>query len=115
MSYTDLTQGGTVNGTHVDAVTFLLSHLATNFAPLCGESRLTAMSVDEFPSRWKRVNRFLTVEIVGVTLPSDPRRNGSNHVLGGVHLAIAMSMPGESSSTITNITTLQGQVSQHGG
>ena len=44
LSWENLTQGGDVNGTRVDALTFLMSHLAANFALLGEESRLTALT-----------------------------------------------------------------------
>ena len=43
MSFTDMTSGGQVGGTHVDPATFLLSHLATHSAPLGEEQRLAAV------------------------------------------------------------------------
>ena len=44
MSYQDITQGGMINGQPVDPVTFLLTHLAQQFAPLGEEARLRAIS-----------------------------------------------------------------------
>jgi hypothetical protein len=43
-SFEDMIQGGIVNGQQVDPVTFLLTHLATHFAPLGEETRLQAMT-----------------------------------------------------------------------
>ena len=43
MSYHDITQGGLINGTQVDPVTYLLTHLAHQLAPLGEEARLRAM------------------------------------------------------------------------
>ena len=42
LSFTDMSQGGLINGEQVDPVTFLLTHLASQFAPLGEESRLQA-------------------------------------------------------------------------
>ena len=44
MTFDQITNGGDVNGTHTDSVTYLLANLAQNFAPLGEEQRLTAMS-----------------------------------------------------------------------
>ena len=44
LSLAEITQGGTINGVHVDPVTYLLSHLAAQYAPLGEESRLQAIS-----------------------------------------------------------------------
>jgi len=44
LSWTNLTQGGQINGQQVDPLTFLMSHLATHFAPLGEESRLQALT-----------------------------------------------------------------------
>ena len=43
-SYQDITQGGMINGQPVDPVTFLLTQLAQQFAPLGEEARLRAIS-----------------------------------------------------------------------
>ena len=43
LNYNDLTQGGIVNGVQVDPVTYLLSHLASHFAPLGEESHMQAL------------------------------------------------------------------------
>ena len=42
MTWEEMSQGGIINGAPVDPVTLLLSHLATQFAPLGEESRLSA-------------------------------------------------------------------------
>ena len=39
MSWTDVTQGGQIAGRNVDAITFLLTHLAAAYAPLGEEAR----------------------------------------------------------------------------
>ena len=44
LNYQERTTGGVINGQQVDPVTYLLSHLATHFAPLGEESRLSAIS-----------------------------------------------------------------------
>ena len=44
MSFADMSQGGQVGGNQVDPVTFLLSHLSMNFAPLGEEQRLSAVT-----------------------------------------------------------------------
>ena len=44
MTYQDMTQGGVIAGQQQDPVTFLLTHLAQNFAPLGEESRLRYVS-----------------------------------------------------------------------
>ena len=44
LSYEELTRGGTANGQTVDPVTYLLTHLATNFAPLGEEARVSALT-----------------------------------------------------------------------
>ena len=44
MSYQDITQGGMVAGNQTDPVTFLLNHMAQQFAPLGEEARLRAIS-----------------------------------------------------------------------
>lgn len=44
MSHDEMTPGGLVNGIQVDPVTYLLSHLASQFAPLGEETRLVAMT-----------------------------------------------------------------------
>ena len=42
LNYQEMVQGGQINGEQVDPVTYLLTNLATQFAPLGGESRLQA-------------------------------------------------------------------------
>jgi hypothetical protein len=44
LTYQEITQGGMIGGQQVDPVTFLLTHLATSFAPLGEEARLAAIS-----------------------------------------------------------------------
>ena len=44
MSMQEITQGGMIDGRPVDPVTFLLTQLATHFAPLGEEARLSAMA-----------------------------------------------------------------------
>ena len=42
LSYVELTQGAVVNGVQMDLVTYMLTQLASHFAPLGEESRLQA-------------------------------------------------------------------------
>ena len=44
LSYQEITNGGVINGVALDPVTYLTTQLATHFAPLGEEVRLSAMS-----------------------------------------------------------------------
>ena len=67
MTFNDMTQGGVVGGQQQDPVTFLLTHLAQNFAPLGEESRLRyvndLMNFDRKPNEGidSLLARFMTV------------------------------------------------------
>ena len=67
LSYQDLTTGGMVDGIMVDPVSYLLHHLATHFAPLGEEARLSAVSeLMQFSRRQGEsidglLSRFLTL------------------------------------------------------
>ena len=67
LSYNDLTNGGLIQGNHVDPVTYLLHHLAVNFAPLGEEAQLAAIAeLHRFArkpgeSRDSLPSRFLTL------------------------------------------------------
>ena len=79
MTFDDITRGGVIGGQQQDPVTFLLTHLAQQFAPLGEEQRLRyvneLMNFDRLPreSTDDMLTRYMTVRFRAQQGPGNPQ------------------------------------------